>query len=47
MAENISFFKQKRDFKRVTRLFHLDEDNNKILSMVVKEANEKMKANAC
>tara|TARA_B100002003_G_C13856864_1_gene419728 strand:- start:115 stop:552 length:438 start_codon:yes stop_codon:yes gene_type:complete len=47
MTENTSFFKQKRDFKRVTRLFHLDEDISKILSMVVKEDNEEMKAGAC
>jgi len=33
MTENTGFFKQKRDFKRVTTLFHLDEDNNKILSI--------------
>jgi len=43
MAENISFFKQKRDFKRVATLFHLDEGISKILSMVVKEVNEEMK----
>ena len=30
-------------FKRVTTLFHLDEDISKILSMVVKEVNEEMK----
>ncbi len=47
MAENINFFKQKRGFKRVTRLFHLDEDISKILSMVVEEVNEEMKADAC
>ena len=43
MTENTGFFKQKRDFKRVTTLFHLDEDISKILSMVVKEVNEEMK----
>lgn len=32
---------------RVTQLFHLDEDISKILSMVVKEVNEEMKADAC
>ena len=32
---------------RVTKLFHLDEDISKILSMVVKEVNEEMKADAC
>ncbi len=32
---------------RVTKLFHLDEDINKILSMVVKEVNEEMEADAC
>jgi hypothetical protein len=47
MTENTGFFKLKRNFKRVTRLFHLDEDNSKILSMVVKEVNEEMKADAC
>ncbi len=47
MAENINFFKQKRGFKRVTRLFPLDEDISKILSMVVEEVNKEMKADAC
>ena len=32
---------------RVTQLFHLDEEISKILSMVVKEVNEEMKADAC
>ncbi|MFQ5964221.1 MAG: sigma 54-interacting transcriptional regulator [Candidatus Scalinduaceae bacterium] len=32
---------------RVTTLFHLDEDINKILSMVVKEVNQEMNADAC
>lgn len=32
---------------RVTKLFHLDEDISKILSMVVEEVNEEMKADAC
>ncbi len=32
---------------RVTKLFYLDEDINKTLSMVVKEVNKEMKADAC
>jgi transcriptional regulator with GAF, ATPase, and Fis domain/polyferredoxin len=32
---------------RVTKLFYLDEDINKTLSLVVKEVNQEMKADAC